>query len=76
MTYGSPLSQLHPRYFPRLFSSSDYKQLKDSLYQGSVGGIEATDWCNFYRLSDYIGKEVRSRSFGERGTASRGQRAT
>ncbi len=59
MTYGSPLSQLHARYFPRLFSSSDYKELKDSLYEGSVSGIEATDWCNFYRLSDYIGKEVR-----------------
>jgi hypothetical protein len=58
MTYGSPLSQLHARYFPALFGRSDYDELSKVLYGGNQKGPRAVSWRNFYRLTDPIGKEI------------------
>jgi hypothetical protein len=48
VTYGSPLSRLHGRFFPHYFSLGDYVKLRRDL--GS--------WHNFYRLTDHIGQAV------------------
>ncbi|MDQ3766662.1 MAG: hypothetical protein M3346_04880, partial [Actinomycetota bacterium] len=58
MTYGSPLSQLHARYFPALFGGTDYDDLSRVLYGDDQNGPRAVSWCNFYRLTDPIGKDV------------------
>jgi hypothetical protein len=41
-----------------LFKAADYKGLSDALYGGPFDGEHAANWCNFYRLSDYVGKEL------------------
>ena len=60
-TYGSPLSQLHARFFPGLFSPEAFEALAQRLHPGTVtrNGEEAPiGWRNFYRETDYIGKRV------------------
>lgn len=53
-TYGSPLGTLYAKFFPAYFGASDYKLLRDDLQcrRNDHG------WRNFYRSTDYIGREV------------------
>lgn len=55
VTYGSPLSQLYGQSFPSHFGvEGSFRSLRDSL--GKVDGEPG--WRNFYRPTDYIGKQV------------------
>ena len=59
VTYGSPLTQLHSRFFPAYFSEELFAELDDALFQGSVTSQSIPgSWRNFYRYTDYIGKYV------------------
>jgi hypothetical protein len=57
LTYGSPLTQLHSHFFPAYFNEKAFADLRDGLFDD--GGLPPANWRNFYRLTDYIGKEVR-----------------
>ncbi|MDQ4068598.1 MAG: alpha/beta hydrolase, partial [Actinomycetota bacterium] len=48
VTYGSPLSRLHARFFPHYFNADEFKALHDELWA----------WRNFYRYTDHIGQKV------------------
>ena len=38
--------------------TDDYSGLSNALYNGPYDGKYSRSWCNFYRLSDYVGKEL------------------
>jgi hypothetical protein len=48
VTYGSPLSRLHARFFPHYFHADDYVRARRAFWS----------WHNFYRLTDHIGQAV------------------
>jgi hypothetical protein len=48
VTYGSPLTQLHARFFPAYFLEA-----RQTLYD-----VVRKRWKSFYRLTDYIGKGI------------------
>jgi hypothetical protein len=56
LTYGSPLWQLHAMAFPAYFDRRGFERLRKRLYGGAAARSPA--WRNFYRRTDYIGKEV------------------
>jgi hypothetical protein len=62
VTYGSPLSQLHARFFPAYFNSDLFADLEAELVRGTAtnhhGNQAPASWHNFFRLTDYIGKKV------------------
>lgn len=61
LTYGSPLSQLHGRFFPAYFNTSRFNAVASGLFQGTVtleGKQRPVSWRNFFRKTDYIGKKV------------------
>jgi hypothetical protein len=61
VTYGSPLGQLHGRFFPAYFHGRAFDELAALLFPGTVSiALEnhPANWRNFYRLTDYIGKAV------------------
>lgn len=61
LTYGSPLSQLHHRFFPAYFSPDGFNEIDARLFPDDVTVGEQTyraSWQNFYRETDYIGKRV------------------
>jgi hypothetical protein len=56
ITYGSPLWQLYAMAFPAYFDRRGFDRLRKRLVGGTGPGSLA--WLNFYRRTDYIGKEV------------------
>jgi hypothetical protein len=61
VTYGCPLRQLHAMAFPAFFLPSDFVSLRGRLFDEDGGPDRrrpAASWRSFYRLTDYIGKEV------------------
>jgi hypothetical protein len=52
VTYGSPLSRLHARFFPHYFNSEEFRALRQDLFDPEDG------WQNFYRQTDHIGQRV------------------
>ena len=61
VTYGCPLRQLHAMAFPAFFLPADFEALRMRLFDdrhGADGAGPSPSWRSFYRLTDYIGKEV------------------
>lgn len=55
VTCGSPLRTLYQMAFPAYFGPKGFLGLRGCLF-GGAGAPEA--WRNFFRLTDYIGREV------------------
>jgi hypothetical protein len=54
VTYGSPLAALYEWLFPAYFSQSDFSELAEHL--APLRGRPS--WRNFFRSTDYVGREV------------------
>jgi hypothetical protein len=71
LTYGSVLSRLYSRFFPRHFGVEELAKLAEALTEGTVAGVgtvdaggndrvgaERTRWGNLYRHSDFLGGPI------------------
>ncbi len=54
VTFGCPLYQLYVRFFPEMFSCSDFLALRSVLAHGH----QDIGWKSFYRRTDYVGQVV------------------
>jgi hypothetical protein len=65
VTFGSPLAQLHARFFPEAFGAPNlFDDLRSSLL--ALPRNECAGWQNYFRRTDYVGQQL----FGCTGTAS------
>lgn len=55
VTFGSPLAQLHARFFPEAFGAADlFGDLRSCLLE--LPDDECAGWRNFFRRTDYVGQ--------------------